>query len=46
MTSLIKSVAALLALILAGCSGPKPPPGWPSGEERPINPSQVTKAVK
>ena len=36
---------ALLSGVLVGCTTPKPPPGWPSGEERPINPSQV-KAPK
>ena len=41
-----KLVAAVVAMLLAGCSGPKPPPGWPTGEERPINSSQVIKAVK
>ena len=46
MTLRLRADAALLAVALAGCSGPKPPPGWPSGEERPINPPQVTKAVK
>ncbi len=46
MTPRIKTMVALLSLVLAGCAGPKPPPGWPSGEERPINPSHLTKAVK
>ena len=46
MSSVIKTISALLALVLAGCAGPKPAPGWPSGEERPINPSHLTKAVK
>lgn len=34
----------LFALIigLAACGSPKPP-GWPAGEERPINPSQNAK---
>lgn len=36
----------LLAFVLGGCATPKPPPGWPSGAERPINPSHGTKAVK
>ena len=46
MTPTLRTMAALLAFAIAGCSGPKPPPGWPSGEERPINPSQITKASK
>ncbi|WP_213957515.1 hypothetical protein [Variovorax sp. dw_954] len=46
MTSRFKVITALLALVFGGCTGPRPPPGWPSGEERPINPSQVSKAVK
>ena len=46
MTSKFRLVTAMLTTVLIGCSGPKPPPGWPSGEERPINPSQVTKAAK
>ena len=46
MTSIVRMMAALLAVALAGCSGPKPPPGWPTGEERPINPSHVTKAAR
>lgn len=46
MTSTLRTMAFLLAFTLAGCSGPKPPPGWPTGEERPINPSQVDKAPK
>lgn len=46
MTTYLRTVAALLAFVVAGCTGPKPPPGWPTGEERPINPSHVTKAVK
>lgn len=27
----------VLAAALAGCAGPRPPPGWPAGEPRPIN---------
>ena len=46
MTSRFKVIAALLALVLGGCTGSRLPPGWPSGEERPINPSQVSKAAK
>lgn len=38
--------AALLSLVLLGCSGPRPPPGWPTGEERPINPPHLTGAGK
>jgi hypothetical protein len=36
---------AFLTGILLGCTTPRLPPGWPSGDERPINPSQV-KAAK
>ena len=46
MASASRFVIALLAVVLSGCSGPKPPPGWPTGDERPINPSDVTKAAK
>lgn len=47
MTSASCLVTALLVMVLSGCSsGPMPPPGWPTGEERPINPSHVTKAAK
>ena len=46
MMPILRMMAALLAFALAGCSGPKPPPGWPTGEERPINPSRVTKAAR
>lgn len=46
MTSTSRFVAWLLVMALSGCSSPKPPPGWPTGEERPINPSHVTKAAK
>jgi hypothetical protein len=37
----------LLAVVvsLAGCGAPKPP-GWPTGEERPINPSRLSKVAK
>ena len=43
---IFKLAAAVVALLIAGCSGPKPPPGWPTGAERPINSSQVSKAVQ
>lgn len=46
MISILRTVAALLVLVLAGCISTKPPPGWPTGEERPINPSNVTKAAR
>ena len=36
-------VAAMIDLV--GCAAPKPP-GWPDGEERPINASQTTKVLK
>ncbi len=46
MTTGTKIMATLITLAVAACAGPKPPPGWPSGQERPINPSHVSKAVK
>lgn len=46
MRLLHQSIAVLLWMAITGCGGPKPPPGWPTGEERPINPSHVTKAAK
>ncbi|MDM0108452.1 hypothetical protein QTH97_26120 [Variovorax sp. J22R24] len=46
MTATFRFVIALLVMYLSGCGGPKPPPGWPTGDERPINPSHVTKAAK
>jgi hypothetical protein len=37
----------LLAVVISGisCGAPKPP-GWPAGEERPINPSRMSKVPK
>jgi predicted small lipoprotein YifL len=37
----------LLAVVisLVGCGAPKPP-GWPAGEERPINAAQNVKALR
>lgn len=46
MNLLVRLLTVLLVIAFVGCAGPKPPPGWPSGEERPINPLQVPKAVK
>jgi len=46
MKALVRIIAGVLLTCSLGCTGPRPPPGWPSGEERPINPSQVIKAVK
>ena len=46
MTSTSRFATGLLVIALSACSSPKPPPGWPTGEERPINPSQVNKAPK
>lgn len=45
MTSILHTMVCLLTITLAACAGPKPPPAWPSGEERPINQSRVAKVV-
>lgn len=45
MKHLLKLFLFAVVISLLGCGAPKPP-GWPSGEERPINASQSTKAVK
>jgi hypothetical protein len=45
MPYIFRLVALMLLVLLAACSGPKPPPGWPTGEERPINGSPVTPTV-
>jgi len=39
----LAAVLAFLVLPVTGCGGAKPPPGWPAGEERPINVAPVTK---
>ena len=50
MKSAKRIASAILIMSLVACSGPKPPPGWPPGEERPINGSPpnslAPKAVK
>ena len=33
--------SALLAVFLGGCASYTPPPGWPDGQERPINSKPV-----
>jgi hypothetical protein len=33
----IRTLALLGLLACQGCTMPKPPPGWPDGEPRPIN---------
>jgi hypothetical protein len=36
--SFLVGLVLLLALLACqGCATPKPPPGWPAGESRPIN---------
>jgi len=45
MKHLLKLFLLAVVISLLGCGAPKPP-GWPVGEERPINASQSTKAVK
>ncbi len=50
MQFILRSTALMFLMFLAACAGPKPPPGWPTGEERPINGSPaiapMSKAVK
>jgi hypothetical protein len=36
----------LVACVLVGCSSAPKPPGWPSGEERPINATQPAKVSR
>lgn len=35
----------LWTLVLVGCGAPRPP-GWPSGEERPINSQQQGRGAR
>lgn len=35
-----------LSVALAACGTPKPPPGWPAGEARPINGAPSSKAAR
>ena len=50
MQFILRLNALMFLVFLAACAGPKPPPGWPTGEERPINGAAATptmpKAVK
>lgn len=41
-----RALALVGLVVLSGCSASHPPPGWPSGEERPINPTQSSKVVR
>lgn len=34
----------LCICLLAGCAVPRPAPGWPPGDARPINLPQVTRS--
>lgn len=45
MKRVVKLLLLAVVVSLAGCGAPKPP-GWPTGEERPINPSRMSKAPK
>jgi hypothetical protein len=45
MQRIVKFFLLALIIALAACGSPKPP-GWPAGEERPINPSQSTKTTR
>jgi hypothetical protein len=45
MKRFVELLLFALAIGLAGCGSPKPP-GWPAGEERPINPSQSEKTAR
>ncbi|CAN7486295.1 hypothetical protein LJR290_003236 [Variovorax sp. LjRoot290] len=45
MKHLPKLFLFAVVVSLLGCGAPKPP-GWPVGEERPINAPQSTKAAR
>jgi hypothetical protein len=45
MKRLVEPFLLAVVISLVGCGAPKPP-GWPVGEERPINAVQNMKAVK
>ncbi|MFM9428036.1 hypothetical protein RCH10_004498 [Variovorax sp. GrIS 2.14] len=42
MQFILRPTALMFLVFLAACAGPKPPPGWPTGEERPINGAALT----
>ena len=45
MKWVVKLLLLVVAINLVSCGAPKPP-GWPTGEERPINPSHLSKVAK
>jgi hypothetical protein len=45
MKHLVKVFFFAAVITLVGCGAPKPP-GWPAGEERPINPSHLSKVAR
>ena len=45
MKCVLKLLLITLVISLVSCGTPKPP-GWPTGEERPINPSHLSKVAK
>ncbi|SFQ70439.1 hypothetical protein SAMN05216567_12815 [Variovorax sp. OK605] len=40
------AMLSVLFVMLAGCAGAKAPPGWPTGEARPINSPAGAKAAR
>ncbi len=42
MKCAVKLLLLVVVVTLVSCGAPKPP-GWPPGEERPINPSKAPK---
>ncbi|MDR6861258.1 hypothetical protein J2W96_007601 [Variovorax guangxiensis] len=45
MKRAVKLLLLVVVVSLVSCGAPKPP-GWPTGEERPINPSRTSKVPK